>query len=340
MRVCLAALLGITIVNAGTLPTAREYAAELKSSTLDPQECYRVRDVTLVREDVRLYFTDGYLIFGKPVDGRRISAVFAADTEAGDGELLLMPPHRSERRSLATFAKTPNLDEHLALGVFVFTDGTAEELAASLQSTVAKKAPEIGTLLADKWNPVVRNITSSFEIRLVTDHFSEHKSAGGFFFAALSGKQVGNFDVIVDPAAREQISVGQVSTRENRTYFNTWTSFPGRSWRTGKRELAPKEIDLSDFRIEATLGANLHLKVVTRMNAKILAPVGRALGFDLSRRMAVSKVLVNNEPAELFTRTDSLRANLLRGPDNELFLAVTPQPPSRGRLTQSSSPRR
>ena len=29
----------------------------------------RVRDLTLTKDDLRLYFTDGYLIFGKPVDG-------------------------------------------------------------------------------------------------------------------------------------------------------------------------------------------------------------------------------------------------------------------------------
>ena len=48
---------------------ATEGAADLRkirSLELDPERCYRVRDVFLEREDVKLYFTDAHLIFAKP----------------------------------------------------------------------------------------------------------------------------------------------------------------------------------------------------------------------------------------------------------------------------------
>ena len=76
---------------------------QAREAGLDPEQCYRVRDISFSKEDLRIYLTDGYLIFGKPVNGRRITAVFSADVEGGDAELLVMPPTRSERLSLATF---------------------------------------------------------------------------------------------------------------------------------------------------------------------------------------------------------------------------------------------
>lgn len=325
MRVLLAQfVLGAIPLLAGSSTPARDYANELKSASLDAQECYRVRDITLVRDEVRIYLTDGYLIFGKAIAGRRHSAVFTAETESGDAEILLMPPHRSERRSLARFAHTPNLDEHIALGIFLFTDGTADELAADVQRSSAQKMPEVGALLSDKWNSLIRNLTASFEIRLVSDALSERKPQDGFFFGALSGKQLGNFDLIFDPTAREQITIGQVTSRNNRTFFDVWTSFVARSWRMGRRTVQSKDVDLTDFRIEADLRDDLHLDVVTKVKAKILAPVGRALAFDISRQMDVTDIRIDGRPAESFMHGDSLRANLLRGTDNELFLAVAP----------------
>ena len=106
-----------------------DLASRIVHAGLDPDECYRVRELNFSKDDVQFYFTDGYLILGKPVNGRRISAAFSSEVEGGDGELLLLPPTRSERRSLATFSQTPNLNEHFHTVLMLFTDDTGEELA-------------------------------------------------------------------------------------------------------------------------------------------------------------------------------------------------------------------
>ena len=79
--------------------SAGELASQMRGAGLDRDECYHVRELTYVKEDLRFYLTDGYLIFGKSVDGHRHAAVFAAETDAGDAEVLLFPPTRSERMS-------------------------------------------------------------------------------------------------------------------------------------------------------------------------------------------------------------------------------------------------
>src|SRR5215831_16228420 len=83
--------------------TAADLARAIRENTFDRDECYRVRDLTIVKEDVRFFLTDGHLIFSKPVGGKRYAAVFAADVDGGDAEVLLLPPDRAERRSLAGY---------------------------------------------------------------------------------------------------------------------------------------------------------------------------------------------------------------------------------------------
>jgi hypothetical protein len=84
------------------------------------------------REDVRIYLTDGHLIFSKPVAGHRIAAVFTADTEGGDGEVIVFPPDRAERRSLAAFTHAPNLDDHFRSALFLFTGAEYDDLQSQI----------------------------------------------------------------------------------------------------------------------------------------------------------------------------------------------------------------
>src|SRR5580765_7787367 len=151
-------------------PTAADVVHLIHESGMDPAECYRVRDLSFVKDDIKLYLNDGYLIFSKPVLGQRLSAVFSTDVEGGDGEAIVIPPTRSERQSLAGFTQSPNLDEHFRAVLMVSTEGSVARLLHSLeQEAGAKKAPEMGALLAERWGPVVSNISGPMQMRLVAD---------------------------------------------------------------------------------------------------------------------------------------------------------------------------
>src|SRR5215831_13568130 len=137
MRWTLAFLVALPTLLAGA--TAADIARAIRENSFDRDECYRVRDLKLVKEDIRLYFTDGHLIFSKPVEGRRIAAVFAADVEGGDGEIILFPPDRGERAALAKYTHSPNLDEHFRAAVLIFTGDEYEQLREQLPSNPANK---------------------------------------------------------------------------------------------------------------------------------------------------------------------------------------------------------
>jgi hypothetical protein len=306
--------------------TAADLGDEIQHAALDPAECYRVLDLNFNREDVKVYLASGYLIFTKPVRGTHLGAVFVTNAEGGDADVLVLPPTRSERSSLATFTHSPNLEEHFKSAAFVFTDGTGDDLLAQLQNDPgSKKSSEMGGLIAEHWNSILTNLTSSFITRVVYDVLSGRRE-NGLFYMAVSGTQLNNFDVLYDPTAQDQILVGKLGFRDRRTYFNTWTSFQARSFRNGA---APRgdRYALDNVRIESTIQPDLTMQAVTRATLTLRQPHS-AVPFNLSPDMRVTSATVDGRPAEVFDRA-SLRADLIQGSslpglrDDRQFLLIS-----------------
>jgi hypothetical protein len=319
------ALLGRLPLAAGS---AADIARAIRENSFDRDECYRVRDLTLIKEDIRVYLTDGYLIFSKPVAGRPIAAVFLADTDGGDGEVLLLPPDRAERRSLATYIDSPNLDEHFRGAVFLFTGDVYDALKKQLPDNPAnKKIPELGALLDEQWTSALRNLGAGYQTRLTLDLLGWPASRPGFLVAFLQGIKLGNFDVVFDPSGSEQILVGQFTTRDNRLYFDTWTSFAARSSRLHPAVHQP-ELSLRDYRIQAVVNEDLSLSVVTRVKVTPAAGGTPVASFEIAPDMAVTEATVDGRAAEVL-QSDALRVNLMRG-GNNLFLVVPPEPLRQG----------
>jgi len=309
--------------------TAADIARAIRENSFDRDECYRVRDLTIVKDDIRIYLSDGHLIFSKPVGGRRIAAVFVSDVEGGDGELLLRPPDAAERRSLAGYINSPTLDEHFTTAVFLFSGNDYEEITSQFpRNPTNKKTPESAPLLDEQFGSVLRNLGESYQTRLTLDLLGGPGRPAGFFAGLFSGRKLGNFDVVYDPASAEQILAGQVATRDDRLYFDTWTSFRSRATR---KDPAPPKLDLltSNYRIEATVNPDLSLSAVTRVSVQVPTDGMVATSFEITPRMTISDVKVDGKPAELLQR-ESLRSNLsLSG--NSLFVVVPPEPLRAGR---------
>jgi hypothetical protein len=268
----------------GASPSAAELARSIRETGLDPAACYRVRDLSFAKEDIRLYLTEGYLIFSKPLLGQRLAAVFTSDVEGGDGEVILIPPTRGERQSLASFTQTPNLDEHLRSALMVSTDGSTAALLERMQKDgTGKPAPEMGALLAQQWSPVVSNVGSAMEMRLVEDLAAARPQSRGLLFLALSGKMLGNFDMVFDSRTDGRI--------------NVWTSFLSRTARAnaerGRPTQSTADFTLPRYRIDAVIGADLAVKALTRADVRIGADPTRAFAFEIARAMQVVSVRID-----------------------------------------------
>jgi hypothetical protein len=316
------ALLLALHANAST--TAASLAHQLQQIDLDPDACYRVIELNFAKEDLKIYLNSGYLIFAKPVAGIRPGALFLAHEESGDAELLIMPPVRSERLSLSTFTNSPNLSEHFNAAALIFSDDTASQLLTEIQANSSmKKSAEMARLITPEWSSVMRNLADSFVARLVNDLISGDRKLG-LFYMAVSGRQLGTFDVLYDPTAHEQIFAGKLTYNDNRTYFDTWTSFPSRSARSGAAALGPK-YGLDNFRIESSIDSDLMLKAVTRFTLTPQGPLGLTLAFNMSSNMHATAASVDGQPVEVFQR-ESIRSNLISSNDNDLILLVTETP--------------
>ncbi len=314
----------LATASVGLSATAAETAALLREASFDAGRCYRVRDFSILRDDVKLFLTDGYLILAKPVAGAPLAAFFSAETDQGDGELLLVPPDASERAALAHYTQTPTLNEHFKGALLLFTDRTGAEIEAMIAERQLQPVAEMGALLAGQWTPTLRSLTGSFETRLIEDIAGGIEPEKGLFFAALAKTRFGNFDVIFDPQARDEVTVGQLTFRENRSYYDIWTSFPARRTRQGRTAMPELDFQVKHFAIEAGLDANLQLKAKTKV--QIVMPAmgarkrtGALLAFDISRRMRVTGARIDGQPVEVYQR-EGLRGSLLRGSDDEAFL--------------------
>lgn len=303
---------------------ANTIAAELRATTLDESECYRVREFTFRRGDATFYLTDGYLIFGKPVQGIRAAAAFYAPEAINDAEILLRPPDRGERASLAAHTGTPNLSEHFRQGIFVATDGSLDRWRADLlASPLTRPDLEMGLLLHSRFAGVARNLGQSFQVRLVHDLLNGNPEMG-MFYAALTGVRLGNFDFIYDPLAREEVTLGAVASRPGETGFNIWASFETRE-RQRERGEPPSFGTPEHFSIEATVHPDLRLEARTRVTWRAAMSLRGALGFEIAPAMKITGASINGKPVEVFRR-ESLRAMLIGGNGNEPFLLVLPEP--------------
>jgi hypothetical protein len=312
------------------VPIGAEVAKLIRSTGLDETECYRVRDIALVKEDLRLYLNDGLLIFAKPIHGQRWAAVFSGDVEGGDGEVLLLPPYRGERQSLAKFTPTPNLDEHFDGAVLLFSDDSGDKLLNQIVAqNRGKKMAELAPLIAEQWNPILSNIAEGFELRLVGDLLTPGTSRPGLMFAAVAGKTLGPFDVFFDGRSTEQVLAGRMAEHKNRFAYDVWTSFPARSRRRADQSAPQLDFTSERYQIEAALDENLKLNAACSLSIKVHDNPVRVLPFEVSRGIEIATARIDGAPAELLFR-ESARARALRTDENEAFLLVAPQTLSPG----------
>ena len=279
--------------------TASEIASQFEHLGLDPNETYHVRDFQLVRGDLKFYFTDGTISFATPVAGRPMAMVFSAlDNEFGDAELLVLPPRRSERQSLASFTKSPNLDEHFRAAVFFFTDDTRAEILRQVEKHLSEKTPEVVGEMSKQWDSVLRNLAADLDVRLIASLFDGHSPSHGLFDGVLNGRQLGTFDVVYQPDDPEPIAIGSVDGGSDPPHFRLWASFMPR--RPPSPESPPGGLKLTNFRIDTTIHADLTQSSVTEVDVSFQHAPVRTIELEISSRMFVTGAAVDGEPAEVF----------------------------------------
>jgi hypothetical protein len=318
-------LLPVTLAAAGV--SGAQQLEEILATKFDAQQCYRVRDIFLEREDVKLYFTDGHLIFGEPAGGRATAALFVASLPTDQGEVLVLPPTADERQSVARFTSQPVLNEKFRSAMMFFSDDTAEQLRRALENSPSSKLdPQEGQGMAVRWNPVLKNLIENTAMRILFDRISGNAAGGGFFAAVIGGSRLGRFDVVVDPRSARQVLVGQSVWREDRHFFETWCSFPSRSIRLGQAQPQKFVGRLEDYRIESHLSPDLVLDVVAKAAFVPETTERRAFALELSEALYVKNLLLDGEPVEFLQLDQPVSSDVRRRQNNLVMLVLAENP--------------
>lgn len=254
----------------------RELLQELNALRVDARQVYRVRELSLRRDAVRIALDEGKLAFLAALDGRITGAVFA-----GEGRVIAVPRDPVEKRSLARFLDAPLLDESFSRAYFRFTDNTAEELRAQLSRAGAQPFAE--PTFAEDWNPAVANLNPRHSLRILADLLAQEPQP--YFYAGLAGDTSGAFDVLVDNRREEQILIGQTRFSEGVRYYDTWAAFP----RADQPAPAAPFLPLG-YVIETTIHPGRTLEGTTVVQLKAARGGERLVPLELSRRLSVSAV--------------------------------------------------
>lgn len=278
--------------------TVATVSSELHQLSIDPAQTFRVRELQIRRGDIKIYLTEGILAFAKPVAGRPVAAVFTtADTEAGDGEVLVLPPNRSERAALSSYTKTPNLDEHIQSAIFFFSDETAKELREQIAERPLRPAPDEAKQLAGTADNVLRAGASEIDVKLTEALLDSHPPEKGFFYGIVGGRALGVFNLAYEPDRFEPIVIGRIAPyQEGGQFFQVWSSFRPRRAAAASAQ-SPR---ITDYRVSTDIHSDLSMSSVAKFQYRPASTDGRAIGLELSSRLRVTSAKVDGKPAEYF----------------------------------------
>src|SRR5262249_13547743 len=233
---------------------------ELLNPVLDPKDVYTVREVSILREDLHISISDGTIALMRDINGHATGAVFD-----GDGEVLLVPPNRAERTSLALFTGSAVLEQRFRSAYFRFSD---DQLAAELHAGLRGHA-ENADVFVTRWQETARLLSRGDALPILQAMTSTPETAHRFLHARFGDTAVGIFDVFFNTNAPEQINVAQASVINNTSYFDTWTSFPMRSVRQAAGEEDPAthaSLDMSDYRLNVRIQPPTDLSAEAEFN--------------------------------------------------------------------------
>jgi hypothetical protein len=311
---------GAALCQTAEQPSAAQGAISLYrkilAPKLNPSDVHGLRQVSIDREDLHISFSDGEIALLEGIDGHVTGAIFQ-----GEGDVLLFPPNRAERTSLALFTKAAVLNQKFKTAYLrFFDDRLAEELKRGFRPAASPQE------FIDKWQTTLDSLARADSLSLLQAMTNSEEAASRFIHLRVGETALGVFDVFFDTSAAEQIAVAQIADNKDGPFYDTWTSFPMRSRReSGKATASGNAVRVSDFRISSritpptNLAGEAELTVVARKSGT------RALQMELSRYLKVTEVKLNDHAVE-FIQNEAIEGSELARRGNDFVAVILPAP--------------
>ena len=302
---------------------------ELLNPSFDAKDVYQVREVSFLLEDLHISLSDGTVAFVREVNGHITGAMFE-----GVGEVLLVPPNRAERTSLALFTGSAVLEQRFQSAYLRFYDDkTVTELRAGLRGH-AEDAQEFIT----RWQQPALLLARGDALPILQAMTGEPQSAARFLHLRIGGTTAGIIDVFFDSNGSEQISVAQASVVNNVAYYDTWTSFPMRSIREASGEEDPAtraSFEVADYKLRVKVQPPTDLTAEAEFTLTPQHSGLRTVILELSRYLRLTEVRVNGAPAE-FIQNEAISGSDLSRRGDDLIGVVMPTPLEKDRPVKLS----
>ncbi|HEX3091681.1 MAG TPA: hypothetical protein VHW72_03600, partial [Candidatus Angelobacter sp.] len=292
---------------------------ELLNPSLDAKDVYQVREVSILLEDLHISISDGTMAFTREVNGHVTGAVFE-----GVGEVLLVPPNRAERTSLALFTGSAVLEQRFQSAYLRFSD---DQITAELRSGF-RGHPDDAEEFVARWQEPALQLARGDALPILQAMTSAREAASRFLHLRMGGTTAGIVDVFFDSNNAEQISVAQASIINNSAYYDTWTSFASRSAReaAGEEDPATRAIfEMSDYKARVKVQPPSDLSADAEFTLTPQRSGQRTIILELSRYLKLSEVRVNGEPAE-FIQNEAISGSDLARRGDDLIGVVMPRP--------------
>jgi hypothetical protein len=315
------ALAGVQAAGQAAAPSTGGVALyrELLNPSLDAKDVYTIREVSILREDLHISISDGTIALIRDVNGHATGAVFD-----GDGEVLLLPPNRAERTSLALFTGSAVLEQGFRSAYFRFSD---DQLAAELRSGFRGHAEDAEGFIS-RWQESARLLARGDALPILQAMTSTPETAPRFLHLRIGETTVGIVDVFFDTNASEQINVAQSSVINNVSFFDIWTSFPMRSIRQAAGEEDPAthaNLEMSDYRLRVRIQPPTDLSAEAEFNLIPRRSGQRTVVLELSRYLKLTEVRMNGAPVE-FIQNEAISGSDLARRGDDLIGVVLPTP--------------
>lgn len=280
-------------------------------------DVHHIRGVHIDREDLHIVLADGVIGLMQDINSHVTGAFFE-----GDGEILLIPPDRAERTSLALFTQSGVLDTRFQSAYMRFFD---DKLVQTLKSGF--RPEENPEQYVARWQETATLLAPMDSLQLVQAMTNSADSSSQLLHLRLAGASAGMFDVFFNTSLPEQITVAQPSVANNTDFYNVWVSFPVRPARESGKSAAISggPIRASDFHINSRLSPPTDLQGEAEIALTAERSGQRTLILQLSRLLRVSEARVNGRPVQ-FIQNEAVAGSDLARRGNDLVAVVLPAP--------------
>jgi hypothetical protein len=292
---------------------------ELLNPSFDVKDVYQIRDVSILLEDLHISISDGTLAFTREVNGRITGAMFE-----GVGEVLLVPPNRAEKTSLALFTGSAVLEQRFQSAYFRFSD---DKIVAELRAGL-RGHPDDAQEFISHWQEPATLLARGDALNILQAMTSSKEAAARFLHLRIGGTTNGIIDVFFDTSSPEQISVAQATITTTTTYYDTWTSFPMRSVRQAAGEEDPAtraNFEMSNYVLRVKVQPPTDLSAEAEFTITPHHSGQRTVVLELSRYLRLTEARVNGAPAE-FIQNEAIGGSELSRRGDDLIGLVLPAP--------------